>query len=63
MTTADVLAATPPDLTTGEAEDVARTLFISPKTAGTHIEHIYTKIGVSSRAAATLFAVEHGLLT
>lgn len=43
-------------------KDVARTLVISPKTAGTHIEHIYAKLGVSSRAEAGLFAVRHGLL-
>jgi HD-GYP domain-containing protein (c-di-GMP phosphodiesterase class II) len=41
---------------------VARTLGISPKAAGNHIEHIYTKAGVSTRAAATLFAMEHGLV-
>jgi hypothetical protein len=27
-----------------------------------HIEHIYAKIDASSRAAAALFAVQHGLL-
>jgi DNA-binding NarL/FixJ family response regulator len=27
-----------------------------------HVQHIYTKIGVSSRAAAALFAMEHRLL-
>jgi HD-GYP domain-containing protein (c-di-GMP phosphodiesterase class II) len=37
-------------------------LVISPKTAGNHVEHIYTKIGASSRAAAAMFAVQHGLL-
>jgi HD-GYP domain-containing protein (c-di-GMP phosphodiesterase class II) len=42
--------------------EMARRLFISPRTAGSHIEHIYTKIGVSSRAAATLYAVENGLI-
>lgn len=41
---------------------VARTLGISPKTAGTHIERIYTKTGASTRATATLFALKHGLL-
>jgi DNA-binding NarL/FixJ family response regulator len=41
---------------------VARTLGISPKTAGTHIERIYTKTGASTRATATLFALQHGLL-
>ena len=35
---------------------------ITPKTAGNHIEHIYAKIGASNRAAAALFAVQHGLL-
>ena len=35
---------------------------ISPKTAGHHVGHIYTKLGVSTRPAAALFAMEHGLL-
>jgi HD-GYP domain-containing protein (c-di-GMP phosphodiesterase class II) len=43
-------------------KDVAARLVISPKTAGTHIEHIYAKLGVSSRAEAGLFAMQHGLL-
>jgi HD-GYP domain-containing protein (c-di-GMP phosphodiesterase class II) len=42
--------------------DVARQLGISRKTAGTHIEHIYTKTGASSRSTATLFALRNGLL-
>jgi DNA-binding CsgD family transcriptional regulator len=42
---------------------VARTLNITPKTAGNHIERIYAKIGASSRATATLFALEHGMLS
>ena len=42
--------------------DVARDLGISRKTAGTHIERIYTKTGASSRSTATLFALRHGLL-
>jgi HD-GYP domain-containing protein (c-di-GMP phosphodiesterase class II) len=44
------------------AKQVATRLVISPKTARNHIEHIYSKIGVSSRAGASLFAVQHGLL-
>jgi HD-GYP domain-containing protein (c-di-GMP phosphodiesterase class II) len=41
---------------------VARTLHITPKTAGNHIERIYAKIGASSRATATLFAMQRGML-
>ncbi len=41
---------------------IADRLVISPKTAGNHVEHIYAKLGVSSRAAASLFAVRQGLL-
>ena len=43
-------------------KDIAATLSISPKTVGNHIEHIYTKIGATSRAAASLYAMKHGLL-
>jgi DNA-binding NarL/FixJ family response regulator len=35
---------------------------VKPKTAANHVEHIYSKLGVTSRAAATLFATQHGLL-
>jgi HD-GYP domain-containing protein (c-di-GMP phosphodiesterase class II) len=41
---------------------IAEKLVITPKTAGNHVEHIYAKIGASSRAAAAMFAVRHGLL-
>ncbi|NMO93900.1 HD domain-containing protein [Actinomycetospora sp. TBRC 11914] len=41
---------------------VARRLGITPKTAGTHIERIYAKTGVSTRSGASLLAVQHGLL-
>lgn len=43
-------------------KQIAERLVITPKTAGNHVEHIYAKIGASSRAAAALFAVQHGLL-
>ena len=42
--------------------EIARRLVIAPKTAEHHVEHVYTKLGVSTRAAAALFAMEHGLL-
>jgi HD-GYP domain-containing protein (c-di-GMP phosphodiesterase class II) len=35
---------------------------ISPRTAEHHVQHIYTKLGVSSRAAAAVLAMEHDLL-
>jgi len=41
------------------ASEIATQLFISPRTAEHHIQNIYTKIGVSSRAAATRWAVAH----
>jgi HD-GYP domain-containing protein (c-di-GMP phosphodiesterase class II) len=41
---------------------IAAHLVIAPKTASNHVEHIYAKIDTSSRAAAGLFAVQHGLL-
>ena len=41
---------------------VARALGITAKTAGTHLERIYAKIGASSRSTATLSALQHGLL-
>jgi DNA-binding NarL/FixJ family response regulator len=44
-------------------KEIARSLQISPKTAGTHVEHIYSKIGASNRAQASLFAMKHGLMT
>jgi HD-GYP domain-containing protein (c-di-GMP phosphodiesterase class II) len=46
-----------------QTKEVARTLGISVKTADHHVQNAYRKIGVSTRAAATLFAMEHGLVT
>lgn len=42
---------------------VAEALYISPKTVGRHVENIYAKIGVSTRAGAAVYAMEHGLLS
>jgi HD-GYP domain-containing protein (c-di-GMP phosphodiesterase class II) len=42
--------------------EIARLLWISPKTAGHHVQHIYAKTGVSTRAAAAMFAMEHDLV-
>jgi HD-GYP domain-containing protein (c-di-GMP phosphodiesterase class II) len=43
-------------------KEIAKRLVIAPKTAGNHIEHIYSKIDASTRARASLFAMQHGLL-
>ena len=64
-----------PDLTARETEvlrlvargaankQIARTLGISAKTVDNHVQHIYAKAAVSTRAAATLWAIQRGLLT
>ena len=44
------------------AKGIAGQLVISPKTASSHIEHIYAKTGVSNRAQLSLFAMKHGLM-
>ena len=70
----DSKPALPAGLTSREAEvlrlvargltnnEIAAELFLSPKTVSRHLSNIYTKIGVSSRASATAFAVDHHLL-
>jgi HD-GYP domain-containing protein (c-di-GMP phosphodiesterase class II) len=45
-----------------QTKQIARALGISVKTADRHLQHAYRKMGVSTRAAATLFAMEHGLV-
>jgi DNA-binding CsgD family transcriptional regulator len=66
--------AWPDDLTAREVEvlgllarghsnrQIGTRLTVTPKTVANHVEHLYTKIGVSSRAAATLYAMQHGLV-
>ena len=44
-------------------KEIAAALTISGKTVDNHIQHIYEKIGVSTRAGAALFAVEQNLLS
>ncbi len=41
---------------------IAQQLQVAPKTVDNHIQHIYGKTGLATRAAATLFAMEQGLL-
>lgn len=43
-------------------KEIAKQLAVAPKTVDNHIQHIYAKIGVSTRAAAALFAMEQNLL-
>jgi DNA-binding NarL/FixJ family response regulator len=42
--------------------EIARELVISRRTAEHHVQHIYVKLGVRSRPAVALFAMEHGLI-
>ena len=43
-------------------KEIARKLGITPKTVSNHLEHVYTKLEVGSRAAATLYATQHGMV-
>ena len=43
-------------------KEVAAALYVSAKTVGRHVENLYAKIGVNSRAGAAVFAMEHRLL-
>ena len=43
-------------------KEIGSRLVISPKTVANHVEHIYVKIDASTRATASLFAMQHGLL-
>jgi DNA-binding CsgD family transcriptional regulator len=55
----DVLQLAARGLTTRQ---IADRLVIAPKTADHHIQHIYSKIGVSTRAAAALWAMQNALI-
>jgi HD-GYP domain-containing protein (c-di-GMP phosphodiesterase class II)/DNA-binding CsgD family transcriptional regulator len=43
--------------------EIADRLVISRRTAEHHVQHVYAKIGVSTRPGATLFALEHELIS
>ncbi|MGB8382616.1 MAG: HD domain-containing phosphohydrolase, partial [Dermatophilaceae bacterium] len=44
-------------------KQIARTLGVTAKTADHYVQHVYAKIGVSTRAAAAVYAMQHGLAT
>jgi HD-GYP domain-containing protein (c-di-GMP phosphodiesterase class II) len=46
----------------GSNQEIAQGLGISAKTVGHHVQHVYQKAGVRTRAAATLWAFEHDLV-
>lgn len=43
-------------------EQMAKQLVISPRTVNTHLTSIFSKIGVSTRSAATRYAIEHNFV-
>jgi DNA-binding NarL/FixJ family response regulator len=43
-------------------KQMAERLSVSARTVSSHVEHIYAKIGVSTRGAAAMFAMRHGLV-
>ena len=50
-------------LAAGESnKEIAEALMVTPHKVRRHVEHIFTKLGVTSRAAATAYAYRHGLL-
>jgi DNA-binding NarL/FixJ family response regulator len=55
----EIVALVATGLSNGE---IAERLVISRRTAEHHVQHIYGKVGVSSRAALALFALEHELI-
>jgi DNA-binding CsgD family transcriptional regulator len=45
-----------------QSKQIAQHLYITPKTVGHHIGHIYMKIGASNRVTASLYATQQGLV-
>jgi HD-GYP domain-containing protein (c-di-GMP phosphodiesterase class II) len=43
-------------------KEIARRLTVSPRTVSSHLEHAFIKIGVTTRGAAAMFAMGHGLV-
>ena len=46
----------------GSIQTAAADLHLAPKTVDFHLQNIYSKVGITSRAAATLFAIQNDLL-
>ena len=46
----------------GSIQEAATTLHVAPKTVDFHLQNIYSKAGLTTRAAATLFAIQNGIL-
>jgi len=41
---------------------IAQEFVVSEKTVASHVSHIFTKLGVTSRSAATAYAYDHNLV-
>ena len=55
-------SATKPIADGATTREISERLFISAKTADNHIQHIYIKLGVTNRAAATRWAFDHDVV-
>ena len=42
-------------------KQIGRALGVTPKTADHYVQQVYAKIGLSTRAAAAVYAMQHGL--